>query len=939
MAPLSVSESTGAEPFRPELQASLEPVVPLEDGWSKPPMMSRTRCWWWWINGNVTKQAITRDLEAMRAKGMGGANVVDAAHASSGQNIKPKHGPDFASPEWVELFVHALHEADRLGLELGFNIQSGWNLGGPTVTPEQSAKSIVWTESTIDGGQFIRTDIKQPQSRLGFYRDVRLLAVPLPEDNSPLAKIDNFEQKAYHRYPGHFTAVDASHLLEFGHGDANEATISHDAILDITDRLDGDRLTWRAPPGKWLVLRFGYTPSGARVSTSSDGWKGLAIDYLDAEAFHHYCDDVLSPILEAAGPLVGRSLRFLHTDSWELGPVNWTAALPRSFAARRGYDLTPYLPTIAGYVVDDRQTSNRFLNDFRRTLADLIAANNYQAFADYAHHRGVGIHPESGGPHAAPVDALLNLGKSDIPMGEFWASSQTHRVHDYERLFVKQPASAAHIYGRRLVMAEAFTTIGPQWQKTPADLKPDFDRVACEGLNMVMWHTFPCSPQEEGLPGIAYFAGTHLNPNVTWWRQADGFLGYLNRCQFMLQQGQPAADVLYFYGENIPSFVRLKAEDPAHVLPDYDYDVVNAEVLRSHARVENGRVVLDGGARYEVLALPPSGHYALATLQAVAELARQGATVVGPRPSHPYGLGDDEPFTELANALWDAGHIADRPARDALAGLAIAADFAVDSPKQAGELDYIHRRTDNADVYFVTNRSPEPCAPRCRFRATSDRPEIWDPVTGDIRALAAEQVEGRTRAVVELAPYGSAFVVFPRDTAITSPKKTRPQPTTTEATLAGPWQVRFDPRWGGPTEAAFDQLSDWSRADDPGIRYYSGAAVYRQTFECPAVDARRPHWIDLGRVECSARVTLNGQELGVAWTPPFRVSTRDALRSGANELVVEVVNLWPNRLIGDAQPDAPQTYTKTNITRFDADSPLEPSGLIGPVKILSGAAQ
>ncbi|WP_228714534.1 glycosyl hydrolase [Posidoniimonas corsicana] len=922
-------------PVRPELQASLQPVMPLEQGWADPPMISRTRCWWWWLNGNVTKEAITRDLEAMRDKGIGGANIVDAAHASSGQNIKPQHGPDFASAEWVELFVHALSEADRLGLELGFNIQSGWNLGGPSVTPEQSAKKVVWSELTVEGGKGVHVEVPRPEARNGFYRDIMVLAFPQPDDPDSVARVDNFEQKAYHRYPGHFTAVDASHLVEVGEGKPAEVCIDPDSVVDLTSRVSDDMLSWDAPPGRWRVLRFGYTPSGAHVSTSSDNWKGPAIDYLDPAAFHKYCDDVLTPILEAAGPLVGRSLRFLHTDSWELGPVNWTPAMPFEFSARRGYDIYHFLPAIAGYAVGSREESNRFLNDFRRTIADLIADGKYQAFAHYAHQRGVGIHPESGGPHAAPVDALQNLGLSDIPMGEYWASSRTHRVRDFERLFVKQPASAAHVYGRRFVMAEAFTTIGPHWEKTPEDLKPDFDRVACEGLNMVMWHTFPCSPQEEGVPGIAYFAGTHLNPNVTWWRQADGFLGYLNRCQFMLQQGQPAADVLYFYGENIPSFVRLKREDPAGVLPEYDYDVANAQIVNQHARVEDGRILLDGGASYAVLVLPPSGHYGLATLQSIARLVGEGATVVGPKPEIPYGLGHAEEFTELADKLWGEGLIKDVAAVDALAGLGLAGDFSVESRGRPGAFDFIHRRTAVADVYFVANRRNRPATAACTFRSQADAPEVWDPVTGEIHAATGVERQGdRTRLTLDLAPHGSAFVVFPHAGGGPTPP-VEATPARTVATLTGPWLVSFDPAWGGPASHEFEKLTDWSESSDPAIRYYSGAAVYRQTFDLPDGPTGDDYWIDLGRVEASARVTLNGQDLGVAWTRPFRLRAGNALRQGKNELEVEVVNLWPNRLIGDAQPDAPRRYTKTNIRRFTAESPLVPSGLLGPVRVLA----
>lgn len=269
---------------------------------------------------------------------------------------------------------------------------------------------------------------------------------PCQQTPSRHSRIDEYRKKAYHQYPGGFTAFDASGLLNPGTDDPTEQAIDTNKVQDISSRLSpAGKLDWQSPEGRWLLLRFGYTVSGAHVSTSSDNWKGLAIDYLQREAFDQYYQDVLTPILDSAGVYVGRSLRFLHTDSWELGPVNWTPRFPPQFSSRRGYDLTPYLPALAGYVIQDKATSNRFLNDFRRTLADLIADGKYQAFADYAHARGLGIHPESGGPHAAPVDALLCLGRNDVPMGEFWARSQTHRVADTSRLFVKQPSSAAHI--------------------------------------------------------------------------------------------------------------------------------------------------------------------------------------------------------------------------------------------------------------------------------------------------------------------------------------------------------------------------------------------------------------------------------------------------------------------------------------------------------------
>jgi hypothetical protein len=959
--------SLAAEPVRADLRTSLAPLMDLDEGWNAPPREARSRCWWWWLNGNVTKEAITRDLEAMKAKGLGGANIVDAGGADQRENRQVPHGPDFASPEWRELFLHALREADRLGLELGFNIQSGWNLGGPKVQPEDAAKKLTFDTTDVDGGKRVELQLEMPRSVRGYYRDVAVFALPLPEGKETgegagagtarlarIAKIDNFETKAYYKYPSSFTASDASHLLDVAPLKEGEQALALDGAVNVTSHVDAEgKLAWDAPAGRWRILRLGYTLAGATVSTHSEGWDGLAIDYLDPTAFQAYWQDVVKPLLDAAGPLVGKSLQFLHTDSWELGPVNWTPKFVEQFKARRGYDPTPYLPTLAGYVVGDCETSTRFLNDFRRTLGDLIAEGNYAEFSEHAHARGLGIHPESGGPHAAPVDSLQCLGISDIPMGEFWARSPTHRVRDFERLFVKQSSSAAHIYGRRYVLAESFTSIGPHWEEDPQSLKPVFDRVACEGLNLAMLHTFDCSPESMGVPGQAYFAGTHINPRVTWWKHADAFFAYLNRCQFLLQQGLPVSDVLYFYGENVPSFVRLKRDDPAGVAPDYEYDVINADALITRTAVKDGQIVLPDGVSYEVLALPNHNSYGLAVLRHVAKLVDAGARVVGIKPERPIGLSatpeEAKEFAELADRLWGTGGgktIVTDSALRVLQAAGIAPDFQYDSQDGNVALDYFHRRTDKADFYFIANRGDGEIATEASFRITGRQPEIWNAVTGAVvDAESFAQDDGRTSVSLELPPSGSVFVVFRRPierNARGSDLAVR-QPMTPAVTIAGPWSVQFDPKWGGPEEAvAFPKLVDWSRHNNDAVKYYSGSATYRTTFELPEGAAGRMPGqrllLDLGRVENLAEVSLNGTPLGVVWTEPFRVDVSAAVRPGLNELTIEVTNLWPNRLIGDSRLPRSERLTSTNITKFSRRSPLLPSGLLGPVVLLEPSA-
>ena len=507
----------------------------------------------------------------------------------------------------------------------------------------------------------------------------------------------------------------------------------------------------------------------------------------------------------------GRALKYLHTDSWEVEVANWTPTLREEFRQRRGYDLLPFLPVIAGRIVDSRPVSNRFLHDFRKTMGDLAVDNHYRLFSDWAHQRGLQIHPESGGPHAVPVDSLRCLGMNDAPMSEFWASSWRHRVGDSNRFFVKQPASAAHTYGHKLVLAEGFTTIGPQWQETLWDnLKPSFDQAACEGLNLLVWHAFTCSPAEMGLPGQEYFAGTHFNPNSTWWPKSAAFLGYLNRCQFLLQQGLFAADAVYYYGDHVPNFAQLKRSDPARVLPGYDYDVITEDALLTRLDARDGRFVLPDGMNYRVLVLPDRDVISLPVLRKLKSLVAAGATVIGPKPEQASGLRDypesDGETARLAGELWGdcdgqtltehrAGKgrvIWGRTARAVLAADGIKPDFEFTGADPMAALNYLHRRDGGTEMYFVANQSNRWEEAECRFRVAGKLPELWDPLTGRTRPLPVfSEVEGRTAIPLQFSPYGSMFVVFrqPADRQAAQAGKRNFPACMPAHELAGAWTV------------------------------------------------------------------------------------------------------------------------------------------------------
>ena len=751
----------------------------LESGWSNPPVESRLRAYWWWLNGNVTPAAITHDLEEMKAKGFGGALICDADGSSQDGNIRAPHGPTFFSPEWRELYKHTLREASRLGLEMSLNIQSGWNLGGPMVAQDDAPKRLIWTATRAAGGAPFSGKLGQPKGRDGFYRDLFVLAFPVnPSPPAGRQPLKNHAEKALLHGLRPFSAPDTTPLFEEFPATPGEQDTLAGQVLNLTAKLEPDgTLRWDVPPGEWEVVRIGFTLNDhCRVSTCSQGWDGYALDPFDAGAFKRYWNAVVEPLIADAGPLAGKTLKYLHTDSWEVEVANWTPTLRQEFKARRGYDLLPWLPVITGRIVNSRQESNRFLQDFRRTMGDLAIANHFRLFKEGAHKHGLQIHPESGGPHAVPIDAQQCLGNDDAPMSEFWAWSWRHRVGDENRFFVKQPASAAHAYGRKLVLAEGFTTIGPHWQETLWDnLQPSFDHASTEGLNLLVWHAFVCSPDSEGIPGQQYFAGTHLNPNVTWWAKSAPFFSYLNRCQWMLQQGLPAADVAYYYGDHVPNFTQRRQTDPARVGPGYDYDVVTAEVILNRMTVKDGRLVLPEGTSYRLLVLPDRKVISLPVLRKLKKFAAAGATILGPRPETASGLSGfpacDAEVKQIADSLWGKGRVlAGRTAREVLLSQGVQPDFEWQAEAGAKpEMDFIHRTAGGAEIYFVANRSTNAATLTCTFRTSGKAPELWDAVSGTHRfAPAYTQAGGRTMLPLELGPCGSRFVVF-RDPASEHP--------------------------------------------------------------------------------------------------------------------------------------------------------------------------
>ncbi|MBZ5563217.1 MAG: discoidin domain-containing protein [Acidobacteriia bacterium] len=767
--------------------------------------------------------------------------------------------------------------------------------------------------------------------------------------------------RSFWDYPRQGPAALAEEYAEDGAVDCRS-----EEVLDLTKFMEPDgRLTWDVPQGRWTILRFGYTLGGQPVHGSSvDARRGLEADMLDRAGIVSQFEHTAEPMLADSAATGHKTLKTVHIDSYELGATmrgqqpTWSRNFRDEFKKLRGYDLLAYLPIMTGRIVDSREVTDRFLFDFRWTIGDLMAERFWIPYAELAHQHGIGVQAETGyGTYPYPhIDGLRCAGNMDLPMGEFWFGTDLITQFNSWGNVIKTVATAAHIYGRPVVQAESFTSL-TRWQESPQALKPVGDQAFLEGLNRMVFSVYTMQPLLDMKPGWQFWAGTHFDRNVTWWEEARAFFLYLARCQYLLQQGRFVADALYFYGEGVTKFVPSREYLRPELPQGYSSDAINSELLLHRLSIANGQFVLPSGMSYRVLVLPEDGIVSPVVLRKVRELVMEGGVVVGPKPQRAPGLtgypDSDAELKRLAEDIWGdcdgstvrekhlgKGRIVCRiPLGDVLMAQEVAPDFELHGKEPDASIEFLHRTTGPADIYFLSNRKDRTEQVECVFRVRGKLPELWDPVTGETtQAGTFEQAAGRTTLPLEFAPYGSLFVVFRmsvgkdvNDSALGNyPLYHNVQEFT------GPWTVSFDPKWGGPESAGFNDLVSWTMRPEDGIKYYSGTATYRKPFDLPNV-LRGPQTrvaLDLGEVKYIARVRLNGKDLGVVWTKPFRVEITGAAKPTGNLLEVEVVNLWPNRLIGDAALPPDRRYAHTNVS-YKKDDPLLESGLLGPVRLQS----
>ena len=901
-----------------------------------PPDTAKPMVWWHWMGHNISKEGITKDLEAMKSAGIGGATIFNLTSSVGGGAAPISNTPwpenDYRSPAWWALVKHAASEASRLDLELGMHNCVGYSAtGGPWITPEQSMKHVVWSATPIEGGAPFDGKLPQPKSLLDFYRDIGVVAVPDSEAVAPESEI----------------------------------------VLSGSMSKDG-ALKWNPPAGAWTVYRFGYTSTGHDCRPAPEEVKSLECDKLSAEASAFHFDQVLQPLKKELGPLLGKSLRHLTLDSYEAGDLSWTEGFREEFKKRRGYDPLPWLPVLDKRAVGGADLSARFAWDLKTTVSELFVQNNFQLGRKKMNALGVKMYLE---PYSGPFSTVAAAAVPDMTMGEFWLGGSGE--------ISRNIVGSAQAAGINLIGAEAFTAWpgDAKWSETPALLKACGDGAWVSGINRLVLHHWVHQPFGDALkPGMGMgWWGTHFGRNQTWYEPGKAWIAYLTRSQALLQWGEPVSDFLSL--------------DEGSGLGANRADSIDAASFVQKAKVSQGRIVLPRGRSYAFVQLPNSPLMLPATARKLRELVKAGAVIAGRPPErspslHDYPKADDEVAT-IARELWGDGT---KPERDfgtgrvflktenALAALKIAPDFS--SEPDIAKLRFCHRHKGDDEIYFLTSRASEPVRFAGLFRVTGKVPELWDPEHATrVEAGTWEIKNGRTEVAMNLEANTSVFVVFRKKTdGLRSSNISRDEggdASPASMPIEGPWEVRFEKDRGAPEKIMLPALQSWTASENPGVKYFSGTATYFKTVEVPDALSKkdRRFELDLGDVRELAQVKVNGCDCGVAWHSPFRVDVSAALKPGANTIEIAVTNTWANRLIGDEQEPEDCVFGESVMKKnskdknapplsvgrmlaefpewlikgqprptkrigfctwdyFTKDSPLSESGLLGPVQIL-----
>ena len=920
----------------------------LEEGFNNPPVSARPKNYWWWMNGYTDSATMIKELEDMKAAGIGGLDLFEIGAGSWYNDGVIPAGPAFLSEESLRDIKIAVNKATELGLEVGFNTASSWNAGGNWIPPKYAAKSLYFSEIKVNGPKSINQmlpfpDILKQAGRWG-------QNIEFGDDGKPVF----YEEVAVLAYPaGEQDIIDTADIK----------------ILSSHFNLSEKTLSWDVPEGEWIITRYLVSNSGEPVKNPSPNSVGPIIDHYDPEATAFHFNYIAEKLQSVLGDISKTAINYFYLASYEAKGLTWTVTLPEMFKEHHGYELYKFLPIVSGKQINSEEFTNAFRYDYNHTISELMINNHYRKGREVCKKYGLNLASEAGGPglplHNVPVDAIKALGSLDQPRGEFWKREEVHLDEDGIDIMwlVKEIAAASHIYQRKIVEEEAFTSLY-QWQYGPKDFKALADRAFCEGMNRVVVHGASHSPDEFGYPGIVYFAGTHYNNKRAWYPMVRAFNDYMARISWILQETDFQADVLYYYGDRAPNYVRPK--NTVFTAGDgFDYEVINTEILLRDLYVEDGLLKLPYGVSFKMLALSDEETVNPEVLEKLKELAAQGAVIIGPKPKGAPGLHKKDITAEIENTWQSAG--SSQPdygngkiwsgvtPQQALQHLKVKPVFTYEGIENA-PLDFIHYAKGGTDFFLLRNTTVENTAKTCSFRVSGKAAEIWDPVTGKIIPLNSfKQNDNHTEMVLAFEPEQSYFVVFSEagSKALRPGDKQEVNHLSDGKLIAGEtgkrlidlsedWQVHFDENWGGPANASFSELISWTERNEEGIKYYSGIGSYEKEFSFSKNEVGQNDlvFLELEEIEKTAKIWVNDKEVGILWSKPYRLDISEFLNDGTNNLRIDVANVWSNRLTGDEITG--KNYTNTNITGGPgvnknpwAKVPLVPSGLIGKVEIKS----
>ena len=761
--------------------------------------------------------------------------------------------------------------------------------------------------------------------------ELKLSATPMVEDymEKTLAKMWPTPHPFWEKYQWAPQPVEKSGYI-----------IDPTKVVDISKYMDtAGRLSWQVPAGNWVIERSGMTPTNVTNSPAPPEGRGLEVDKMSKEHVAEHFNAFLGQILKRIPAEDRKTWKVTVEDSYETGSQNWTDDLIPEFKQVYHYDPTPYIPVLQGKVVGSEDRSDRFLWDLRRLIANDVSFKYVGGLREISHQHGLTTWLENYGHWGYPGEFLQYGGQSDEIGGEFWSEGDLGDIEN------RAASSSAHIYGKTKVSAESFTAGGAPFYRYPALFKPRGDRFFTEGINNTLLHVYISQPQDTLLPGNTAWFSVEFNRLNTWFFDMDVFLKYMKRCDMMLQQGQYVADVAYFIGEDAPKMIGVT--NPP--LPKgYSYDYINGDVIKQRLTVKDGKLVLPNGIAYSILVLPRLETIRPELLAKIKELVAQGAVILGPKPSRSPSLENfpqaDQQVKQMADELWGnidsvttkVNHygkglvMSGMGLQDALAMLKVIPDMKVNND----QVLFIHRQLQDGSIYFVANQNNKPVDITSAFRISGKRPELWNAIDGSVRALPSfTETDSTTSVPLKLAPFESAFIVFKQDAKQGDTAKTNYPAAEQTIAINQPWKVTFNHQMRGPANpVVFNTLTDWSQNTNDSIKYYSGTAFYHNTFKLDNIKKHTNYVIDLGLAYAIAKVFVNGVEMGGAWTPPYQVDITKALKPGNNEVEIKVVNTWMNRLIGDSRLPAAERKTSVHYGPGPTTG-LEPSGLLGPVKI------